>query len=67
MSGSNIKCLSGEEELSNLASLKTDITIAAIVGIAGLKSTYKSIGKTKTLALANKESLICSGNIYAKS
>ena len=64
LSGSNVKCLSGEEELSNLASLKTDITIAAIVGIAGLKSTYKSIGKTKTLALANKESLICSGDIF---
>ena len=55
LSGSKVKCLSGEDELANLASLKTDLTIASIVGIAGLKSAFNSIGKTKVLALANKE------------
>ena len=44
LSGSKVKCLSGEEELSNLASLKTDITIAAIVGIAGaMMVTYDGL------------------------
>ena len=66
LNGSNVKCLSGEDELANLASLKTDITIASIVGIAGLKSAFNSIGKTKVLALANKESIVCSGNIFMK-
>ena len=66
LSGSKVKCLSGEDELANLASLKTDLTIASIVGIAGLKSAFNSIGKTKVLALANKEAIVCSGNIFMK-
>ena len=66
LSGSKVKCLSGEDELANLASLKTDLTIASIVGIAGLKSVFNSIGKTKVLALANKEAIVCSGNILLK-
>ncbi len=66
LSGTNIKCFSGESDLANLASIKTDLTIASIVGIAGLKSAFNSIGKTKILALANKEALVCSGNIFMK-
>ena len=66
LSGSKVKCLSGEDELANLASLETDLTIASIVGIAGLKSVFNSIGKTKVLALANKEAIVCSGNILMK-
>ena len=66
LSGSNVKCFSGEDELANLAEVNTDFTIAAIVGIAGLKPTFKSIDKTKVLALANKEALVCSGNIFMK-
>ena len=66
LSGSKVRCLAGEDELINLADLKTDFTIAAIVGIAGLKPAYASIAKTKVLALANKEALICSGNILMK-
>ena len=64
LSGSKIKCLSGEDELISIASLKTDYTIASIVGIAGLKSAYNSIGNTKNLALANKEALVCAGKIF---
>ena len=66
LSGSKVKIFSGEDDLINLASVKTDFTIAAIVGIAGLKAAYKSIDKTKVLALANKEALVCSGNIFMK-
>ena len=40
--------------------LKTDLTIAAIVDIPGLKPAFNSIGKTKVLALANKEAIVCS-------
>ena len=44
--------------------MKTDYTIASIVGIAGLKSAYNSIGNTKNLALANKEAIVCAGKIF---
>ena len=64
LSGSKIQCLCGEDELINLASIKTDYTIAAIVGIAGLRPALNSIGNTKNLALANKEALVCAGKIF---
>ena len=41
LSGTNVKCFSGEDELTNLAGVKTDFTIAAIVGIAGLKPAFR--------------------------
>ena len=61
-----MKCLCGEDELINLAKLKTDLTVAAIVGIAGLRPAFNSLGNTKNLALANKEALVCSGKIFMK-
>ena len=64
LGGTNIKCLCGEDELESLAAMKTDYTIASIVGIAGLKSAYNSIGNTKNLALANKEAIVCAGKIF---
>lgn len=66
LDGTNTKCLCGEDELVSVACLKTDYTIASIVGIAGLKSAYYSIGNTKNLALANKEALVCAGKIFMK-
>ncbi len=42
---------------------KTDITIAAIPGIAGLSPTIKLIKLSKKLLIANKESIICGWNL----
>ena len=53
----NIKIL---RNFSNIKSIKkSDITIAAIPGIAGLQPTLKMIKNTKKLLIANKESIIC--------
>ena len=41
----------------------SDITIAAIPGIAGLIPTLKMIKKSKKILLANKESIICGWNL----
>ena len=46
--------------------LKFDITISAIVGIAGLEPTVKFINYSKKLLLANKESIICGWHIIKK-
>ncbi len=46
---------------------KTDITIAAIPGIAGLKPTVEFINKSKKLLIANKESVVCGWNIIKKT
>ena len=48
------------------SNLKFDITIAAIVGIAGLKPTIQFSKQSKKLLLANKESVICGWHIYQK-
>ena len=46
--------------------LKFDITISAIVGIAGLEPTIKFIKLSKKILLANKESIICGWHIIKK-
>jgi 1-deoxy-D-xylulose-5-phosphate reductoisomerase len=40
-----------------------DWTMAAIVGAVGLRSTLAALARGGTLALANKESLVCAGHI----
>ena len=58
-----IKILNSFDEIS--LQKKSDITISAIPGIAGLKPTIKFIKLTKKL-LANKESIICGWDIINK-
>ncbi len=43
--------------------IKSDITISAIPGIAGLIPTINIINKTKKILIANKESIICGWNL----
>ena len=45
---------------------KLDYTISAVSGFAGLEPTLKIIPFTKTIAIANKESLICGWNLLNK-
>jgi len=45
---------------------KSDISILAIPGIAGLEPTLKSIRLSKKILIANKESIICGWNIINK-
>ena len=45
---------------------KSDITIAAIPGIAGLNSTIEMTKKSKKILIANKESIICGWNLIKK-
>ncbi len=64
--GKNLHCeiLTGEEGLKTLASLaEVDIVMIAVVGIAGLIPTLEAIKSKKTVALANKETLVAGGSI----
>ena len=47
------------ENLDNKIKGKVDYTISAISGIEGLRPTINIIKKTKRIAIANKESIIC--------
>ena len=53
------------EDKKNLK--KSNITIAAIPGIAGLKPTIFLIKKSKRVLIANKESIICGWNLIKQS
>ena len=61
-----IKVFSGNVPLKNIFSGKIDFTMSAVVGIAGLQPTVDAIKVSKTVALANKESIICGWHILEK-
>ena len=65
LSGTKSRLAAGTEAVLEAASLKTDWTMAAIVGAVGLKPVLTSIGHGGTVALANKESLVCAGELLA--
>lgn len=59
-----VKILSGAEGVCEAAAWpKSDIVVNAISGIAGLRPTLSAIKAKKTLALANKESLVTAGTL----
>lgn len=55
----------GSVEIASMSEAKT--VVAAIVGIAGLPSTYKAVKLGKRVALANKEALVTAGRIITKA
>lgn len=62
------KVLSGEEGVLAAAAYEAcDTVLNAVVGIAGLKSTLAAINAGKTLALANKESLVTGGDLVLRA
>ena len=63
LSGTNIGRASGEAALVEAARMGADFTMAAIVGCAGLAPTMAALEGGKTVALANKESLVSAGEL----
>ncbi|MEL6688111.1 MAG: 1-deoxy-D-xylulose-5-phosphate reductoisomerase [Pseudomonadota bacterium] len=64
LSGGDIDVYAGSQGLVELARLDADITMAAIVGAAGLEPTLTAVGQGNTVALANKECLVCAGSVF---
>ncbi len=61
-----VTVLAGEDEAINLAALSSaDMVVNAIVGAAGLRASLTAIESGKLLALANKESLVAGGPLFA--
>lgn len=63
LTGTSIKCGAGESAIIEAASMNVDITVAAIVGFAGLKPVLTAIRHAKTVAIANKEPLVAAGSL----
>ncbi len=63
LAGSGIEAAGGQQALCDAAARPVDVTVAAIVGCAGLAPTMAAVERGGTIALANKEALVSAGDI----
>jgi 1-deoxy-D-xylulose-5-phosphate reductoisomerase len=62
-----IKVFAGSESIEQIVcSEKIDIILTALVGYSGLKPTISAIRSGKTIALANKETLVVAGELITR-
>jgi len=61
-----IKVFFNDDDLDKIFKKKIDYTMCSVSGLAGLKSTLKAIKFSKTVGIANKESIICAWNLISK-
>ena len=62
--GTGIEVMAGEEGLLVAATLpEADTVVTAVMGSVGLKPTLAAIRQGKRIALANKETLVCAGEL----
>lgn len=67
LADTGIKVLGGRESLIAAATMNgADTVVTAVVGIAGLEPTIEAIKAKKTIALANKETLVTGGHIVTR-
>ena len=60
----NIRVLAGSEALCEAAALpQADTVVAAVCGFAALRPTLTAIHEKKRIALANKETMVCAGQL----
>ncbi|MBZ9647189.1 1-deoxy-D-xylulose-5-phosphate reductoisomerase [Sphingobium sp. 3R8] len=67
LAGSGIEASAGEAALVEAAQADADWTMAAIVGCAGLRPTMAALKAGRTVALANKESLVSAGGLMMEA
>jgi 1-deoxy-D-xylulose-5-phosphate reductoisomerase len=61
LAGTGVEAAAGDQAVIEAAARPADWIMAAIVGAAGLRSAWAAAATGATLALANKESLVCCG------
>ncbi len=65
--GTSIQSAGGAQALCDAAALGADVTVAAIVGCAGLAPVMAAVEQGGTIALANKEALVSAGEILMQA
>ena len=64
LQGTGIEVMAGEEGLLAAAAMtEADTVVTAVMGSVGLRPTLAAIQKGKRIALANKETLVCAGEL----
>ncbi len=63
LAGCAVEIAAGPEAVEEAALREADLVVSAIVGAAGLRPTFAAIAAGRTVALANKETLVCAGEV----
>ncbi len=67
LAGSGVEAAAGQTALIEAATRPADWVMSAIVGAAGLEPGLCALEQGATLALANKESLVCAGSLILET
>ena len=67
LAGTAVKAAAGPDAVIAAASLPADWTMAAITGAVGLAPTLAAIRGGRAVALANKEALVCAGDVMLRA
>ena len=63
LADTDIRVASGQEGLLEAALESADTVLTAVVGVAGLEPTLCAVRRGKRIALANKETMVCAGQL----
>ena len=63
LAGTGVEAAAGDAAIVEAARRPCDRVVAAIVGVAGLRSTLAAVEAGNDVALANKESMVCAGDL----
>ncbi|MBO6509992.1 MAG: 1-deoxy-D-xylulose-5-phosphate reductoisomerase, partial [Roseibium sp.] len=64
LNGTSVEAGAGEGAILEAVDRDADLIVGAIVGSAGLKPTMTAIKPGRRIALANKECLVCAGDLF---
>jgi 1-deoxy-D-xylulose-5-phosphate reductoisomerase len=64
LAGTRTECGAGESAIIEAAARPADWVMAAVSGAAGLKPALAAVDRGATVALANKECLVCAGDFF---
>ncbi|MDB5654380.1 MAG: 1-deoxy-D-xylulose 5-phosphate reductoisomerase [Tardiphaga sp.] len=64
LAGTGIHCGAGDSAIVEAAQRPSDWLMAAVAGAAGLKPALAAVDRGATIALANKECLVCAGDFF---
>jgi len=67
LAGTSITAAAGPDAVVEAAARPADWTMAAITGAAGLSATLAAIRRGACVALANKEALVCAGDVMLQA
>jgi 1-deoxy-D-xylulose-5-phosphate reductoisomerase len=67
LAGFAVEIAAGPEAVEEAALRDADLVVSAIVGAAGLRPTFAAVAAGRTIALANKETLVCAGDVVMET